>query len=90
MSDTTFPIMTRWNDKRPERLLCIPLKMIEAHVNQCFRNHNQSVERLAFRGGLDAAEAVAVLEDRAWVMMSDAAAESRLRELVAAWEQVQP
>jgi hypothetical protein len=38
--------------------------MVEEHAPQCVKNHDQSVARLAERGGLDPWEAVAVLTDR--------------------------
>lgn len=44
----------------------IPWRMIAPHEGQARGNHEQSLERLAERGGLDCREAVAVLTDRKW------------------------
>jgi hypothetical protein len=60
--------------------------VIEPHERQADANHGQTLERLAQRGGLSPCEAVAVLEDRDWRPMPDAAALARLRELNAASE----
>ena len=38
--------------------------MIQSHESQAERNHGQSLERLADRGGLGCYEAICVLEDR--------------------------
>jgi hypothetical protein len=45
----------------------IPWRMILPHEGQALRNHGeQSLERLASRGGLSPDEALAVLDDRSW------------------------
>lgn len=44
----------------------IPFAMIAPHEKQAQRNHWQSLDRLAERGGLSACEALAILEDRPW------------------------
>lgn len=62
----------------------LPWKIIAPHAKQAWANHGQTLERLRERGGLDATEAVAVLEDRAWHPMDLAAAFARLTELVRA------
>lgn len=42
----------------------ISLKVIKPHEKQAIRNHGQSLQRLAERGGLGWIEALCVLEDR--------------------------
>ena len=42
----------------------IPFALIEPHRKRAKRNHQQSLEQLNKRGGLDPIELVAVLEDR--------------------------
>lgn len=64
----------------------IPWAAIEPHEDQARRNHGQSLEHLAERGGLSPCEAVAVMESRRWEPMDGAAAVSRLRELAAPFE----
>jgi hypothetical protein len=47
----------------------IPWSVIRPHEAQAQRNHAQSLEVLAKRGGLSWSEALAVLEDRPWSPM---------------------
>lgn len=44
----------------------IPWALIAPHEAQAQRNHWQSLDTLASRGGLSACEALAVIEDRPW------------------------
>lgn len=75
----------------PYLVVCVPWEMIDPHKQQAIRNHMQSLETLASRGGLSAAEAVAVLEDKAWgdawrnLGMDAARANETLARLVAEW-----
>lgn len=66
----------------------IPWEMAVPHARQCERNHQQTLQRLSERGGLDPTEMVAVLEDRRWKMMSAGDANRRLLELVDEWEKL--
>jgi hypothetical protein len=62
-----FPIQTAWQLEPSgiQQRDWIPLELIEPHDEQARRNHgNQSLFRLAQRGGLSACEAVAVIEDK--------------------------
>ena len=52
---TDFPIMAGL-DRQP---MTIPWAMIAPHERQADLNHDQSLERLAQRGGLNACEALA-------------------------------
>ena len=61
----------------------IPWAIVAPHEDQARRNHFQSLETLAARGGLDPAELVAVLEDRPWTLMPMEAALRRIRLLAA-------
>lgn len=54
-----FPIM-----RHPD--IVLPWTLIELHEEQAQRNHYQSLQRLAERGGLSCCEAAAVLENRSW------------------------
>lgn len=49
----------------------IPFALVAAHESQTRKNHYQSVERLAARGGLTPSELMAILEDREWQLMDD-------------------
>lgn len=60
MTHDTMPIM------KATLLSNIPMAVIAPHERQALKNHGQSLEKLAYRGGLSADEALAVLEDRSW------------------------
>lgn len=64
----------------------IPWEMIAPYESQAQSNHQQSLERLAERGGLDPSEALAVLESRRWHMMDPKFALASLAEAVRRWE----
>jgi hypothetical protein len=50
---------------QPMTLVCaIPWSMIEPHEKRAKINHRLSLEDLALRGGLDASEALCVIENR--------------------------
>lgn len=74
LTERTFPIM-----KGPR----IPWRAIAPFEEQARRNHSQSLERLAERGGLSPCEAVAIMENREWHRMDAAAALKRLNELTS-------
>lgn len=95
-----FPIMIRsqaWGkDSDVERarargvpyvVVCLPWEMIEPHEKQALKNHSQTLERLAQRGGLCASEAVAVLEGKGWheIDSNSARANEKLARLIAEW-----
>lgn len=72
-----FPVM------ESQRRVSIPWTVIAPHEARALANHSQTLRRLAQRGGLSPAEAVAVLEDREWSPMPKEVAEARLDELIA-------
>jgi hypothetical protein len=81
MSDrTNMPILKSCKSNIP----CIPWSVIAGHEQQARKNHYQTLERLAERGGLSPAEAVAIIEDRPYRHMDQKAAEARLLELIEA------
>lgn len=93
MADDVFPIMLGYDQRerigevRRAGLLLIvvgvPWAMIEPHEAQAKRNHGgQTLRRLAERGGLGAAEAVAVLCNGPYQQMPFAAAQARLSAMV--------
>lgn len=64
----------------------IPWDMIESQECQAIDNHDQSLSRLAERGGLCPSEALAVLDGRKWKRMNEAEADDELRRRVAVHE----
>jgi len=76
---TCFPVMAgRW-------LTAVPWAYVAEHAPQAMQNHAQSLEHLAQRGGLQASELLAVLEDRPWYKLPQYPAECRLMALVIHW-----
>lgn len=73
-------------------VVAVPWDMIGPHDNQAQRNHDQTLERLAQRGGLSACEALAVLGDRGYhdVRFTVPHAHYVLHNLVVAWLENQP
>ena len=55
--------------------------IIAPHEPQALKNHDQSLEKLADRGGLSLSELVAVLEDRPWCEMDSLAALAAVKRL---------
>lgn len=84
MADRRFPVL---DEESPACPRSVPWDFLAPHQAQAHKNHAQSLESLADRGGLCASEMVAVVEDRRWQAMSDDRAVSRLNELLAAWEE---
>ena len=78
-----FPIMHGRNSLSGPR--GIPWALIAPQEAQAKENHGQSLERLASRGGLSPAEAVAVLEGHGYRGVGEAEAVQRLDELVERW-----
>lgn len=66
-------------------VIALPWPMMAPHEKQAQRNHSQSLERLAERGGLSACEACAVLDDREYRRMTRPEAHARLKDLFIAW-----
>lgn len=75
MSERWFPIMGA---------SAIPWSMIEPCEKQAQLNHDQSLERLAERGGLAPCEALAVLDGRKWKQMPGGEAKAELQRRVDA------
>lgn len=68
-------------------VVAIPWDMIAPHAQQADRNHSQTLERLAERGGLCASEALGVLEGKEWGALDHdgARANEQLGRKVAEW-----
>lgn len=80
MSRETMPIMGA------TLLSEIPFAFIAPHETQAQRNHGQSLERLAQRGGLAAPEALDIIEGRPWASSMNCIENERyLINLVRKW-----
>jgi len=71
----------------------IPWEMLAPHARQAMANHDQTLERLAERGGLDPYEAICILEDRKIVrgearQLGDDNIKNDLRSKVADWNAI--
>lgn len=62
----------------PFLVISIPWEMIAPHEKQAEANHEQTLNRLAERGGLSAAEVLAVLSDKKFTLIPFAEANNRL------------
>jgi len=86
-----FPIQSEFNRTKWERQqaiedlpqMFIPWDMIAPHNAQSLENHQQSITRIAERGGFSRCEAIAVLEDRKWSKMTECDADTKLKRMVA-------
>lgn len=87
MTERAFPLLRGHRQKNAARLRqSIPWEMIAPHEAQALRNHDQTLERLAERGGLSPGEAVDVLMGRKWNTTPADRADAMLEELVVEWE----
>jgi hypothetical protein len=87
-----FPVLLDRMDERKAALdagcpRTVPWSLLAPHEDWAKENHDQSLRRLADRGGLDPTEMVAILERRKWRMMTIPNAVARLLELLAAHEE---
>ena len=79
-----FPIL---ND---QVIKAIPWAAIAPHEAQAQRNHSESLNRLASRGGLSVCEALAVMQGEPWRKHHMAWARAKLLCLVLDFERVVP
>jgi hypothetical protein len=76
-----FPILKRrWNDPKES----VPWDAVEPHRAQAQRNHYQTLERLAQRGGLSWSELLAVLQDQGWTKIAEDDARKQVNAMIAA------
>ncbi len=78
-----FPMLPHYGELTRR---AVPWDFVAPHEARAHANHEQTLERLAERGGLAECELVALLEDRPWRAMDRGEADARLNELLAAWE----
>lgn len=79
-----FPVLLGHSDRVhyddcPES---IPWELMEPHTHQAYKNHGQTLARLALRGGLEPSELVAIFEHRLWTNMTMRDAVNRLKQLI--------
>lgn len=82
MKSRQFPIMDE-EEKRPNIRVTwyVPWGLLAPHEQQALKNHGQTLERLAERGGLGPIEALAIIQGRRWRNMDAAEARAQLRTL---------
>lgn len=89
MVNRQFPILHNARVREPKMavppILRVPWDFVAPHEIQAQRNHDQTLERLAERGGLCEPELLAVLEDRPWSSMDRETATRKIHELLAVW-----
>jgi len=66
VTERTFPVLADWSERRriPNLPLSVPWEFIEPGRAQAQDNHDQTLERLAQRGGLCAGEMRCALEGK--------------------------
>lgn len=64
MSEKRFPIHSHTRKLYPDFPASVPWAFVEAHAEQAYMNHHQTLERLAERGGLCASELLATVTGR--------------------------
>lgn len=92
MSDQTFPVLLGGRPDPGSTWVrrCVPWSFVAPHEAQAVRNHDQSLVRLASRGGLSPAEMLCVVKDQEWQWWAKpiphAEVEAELARLLAAHE----
>ena len=81
--DKEFPILKSNGET-------IPWESIASHEEQALRNHGQSLEKLASRGGLSWCEALAVLRDSKFIAMPEEEAKEKVLALLPNQEWIVP
>jgi len=66
-AESTFPVLNYKRDNFP--LASVPWEFVAPHEAQARRNHDQTLRRLAERGGLSAKEMLAVVTGRNWLQI---------------------
>jgi len=67
-----FPVLFGYDRRQKSALLAagcpesVPWSLLAPHEKQAWRNHSQTLERLAARGGLAVSEMVWIIEGRGW------------------------
>ena len=91
-NDRQFPVLFQCHSLQQERKLraamppSVPWALVAEHEAQCQRNHQQSVQRLAKRGGLSPAELLCVLRDEQFdYTMTDLQAVPQVLQRVRDW-----
>jgi len=87
--ESVFPVMLGHTPKYRDYqgVMSVPFQLVDDHCAQCMRNHGQTPQRLAQRGGLDPWELLAVVTDRSWrevMAMSAPAVSLELNALLTA------
>ncbi len=89
MTIKIFPVLLDFRERRdhPEWPRSVPWDLLEPHREQARHNHDQTLERLAQRGGLSPGEMICVIEGKRWGdVPDDNAAVERLQRLVTDFE----
>jgi hypothetical protein len=88
--DRTFPVLNHRADNFP--LSSVPWGFVAPHEAQARRNHDQTLQRLAERGGLSAKEMLAVVSGKHWygvLEMDRKQANDELLQLLDDWKRAQ-
>jgi hypothetical protein len=93
-TDRPFPVLMGYDQRRrfPACPRSVPWSLLAPHEEQALNNHDQSLAKLASRGGLGVSEMLAVIEHRGLRTIGAETAEqvAQLNALVAAHLASQP
>lgn len=81
MTPEEFPVINH-KEQWPGCPASVPWGLLAPHEKQALRNHNQTLTRLAERGGCSPCELVALIEERRHQRMTKEASARRLIELI--------
>lgn len=83
-----FPILLTGSLRRtPNIRTIVEWDFVWPHRMQAMKNHTQTLERLAERGGLSFSELLAVLEDRPYSQIDEEEAMWKVEELLLEWKE---
>jgi hypothetical protein len=88
-SPLMFPLQHPYVEAKEEHKpvpLFVPWEFMRPHERQARINHDQTLARLAERGGLDVSEALAILKGQHWKQVEWGPAVTEFLALLAAWE----
>jgi hypothetical protein len=85
-----FPIIRDYKERAAGLPTNVPWEIVAPHEAQAQRNHDQSLEVLASRGGLSPCELFAVMHDQPWKKMDGPFVEGWLASLVTPKGEVTP
>lgn len=86
MTQRMFPVLGHSDSKGPVCPKEVPWEFVAPHAAQAKKNHYQTLEQLAGRGGLSPTELVALVDDEDVRPMTGTMGITKLKQRLTAWE----